>query len=394
MEKLKVGVIGLGQRGSMLLKDTFLTNSNVVVTAVCDLYEDRVEEAAKNIVEAGFEMPFKTLRYEELVDKNKVDCIIVSASWDVHIEMVIKCLEAGIPCGCEVGGVESIEECFELVKTYERTKTPFMFMENCCYGRREMMVLNMVKQGIFGEIVHCKGGYHHDLRHEVTHGKELRHYRLNEYLTRNCENYPTHEIGPIAQVLDINRGNRFVSLSSIASKSVGMHEYVMAKKADDKELVNAEFAQGDVVTTMIKCERGETIVITLDTSLPRFYSRGFTVQGTKGMYEEATDSVYLESDMGDSEHWVWKPNWGNAEKYIDKYEHNVWRKYIEDGVQAGHDGMDYLVYNTFFEHVKSGEPMPIDVYDAAAWMCITPLSEKSIKAGGAPVEVPDFKNLK
>lgn len=394
MEKLRVGVIGLGQRGTSVQKNVLLKHDGVVVTAVCDIYEDRVEDAAKRVVEKGDEMPFKTLCYEEVIDKNKVDCIIVAASWDKHIEMVIKCLEAGIPCGCEVGGVENLEECFELVRAYERTKTPFMFMENCCYGRREMMVLNMVKQGVLGEIVHCRGGYRHDLRHEVSFGKEIRHYRLKEYLTRNCENYPTHEIGPIAQILDINRGNRFVSLASTASKSVGLHEYIAENKADDKELLNAEFAQGDVVTTVIKCERGETIVITLDTSLPRYYSRDLSVHGTKGLFEEATDSVYLECDMGGEEHWDWKDNWGNADKYAEKYEHEVWKKYIEEGVHEGHGGMDYLVYDAFFQCVKSGEPMPIDVYDAAVWMCITPLSEKSIKAGGAPVEVPDFKNLK
>lgn len=393
MEKLKVGVIGLGQRGYSLLRDVFIKHDGIVVSAVCDIYEDRVDKAASLIEEANGKIPFKSLCYEELITKSKVDCIVVCASWDKHVEMVIKCLEAGIPCGCEVGGAESVEECFELVRTYERTKTPFMFMENCCYGRREMMVLNMARQGVLGEIVHCSGGYHHDLRYEVTHGREHRHYRLNEYLTRNCENYPTHEIGPIAQVLDINRGNRFVSLCSTASKSVGMHEYILENKADDKELVNAKFTQADVVTTVIKCERGETIVITLDTSLPRFYSRGFTVQGTKGMYEESTDSVFLECDMGGEEHWDWKPNWGNASKYAEKYEHEMWKKYIEDGVKQGHGGMDYLVYNEFFEHVKSGEPMPIDVYDAATWMCITPLSEMSIKAGGVSVEVPDFKKM-
>lgn len=391
MEKIKVGVIGFGQRGNSVLKNVLLQHDGVIVSAVCDAYEDRVEDAANKIVEKGYEMPFKTLNYEEMIDKSKVDCIIVAASWSCHIEIVIKCLEAGIPCGCEVGGTESLDECYRLVDAYERTKTPFMFMENCCYGRREMMVINMAHKGAFGEIVHCAGGYHHDLRHEVSHGKEMRHYRLHEYLTRNCENYPTHEIGPIAQVLDINRGNRFVSLASTASKSAGLHEYIKNHKSDDKKLLNAKFAQADVVTTVIKCERGETVVITLDTTLPRFYSRDLTVQGTKGMYQEATDSVFLEDDMGKEEYWDWKPYWGNAEKYQEKYDHETWKKYLKDGVKEGHGGMDYLVYDDFFKHLKSGDPMPIDVYDAATWMCITPLSEKSIKAGGAPVAFPDFK---
>lgn len=390
MEKLRLGVIGLGQRGAQLMREVFVKHEAVCVTAVCDTYQDRIDDAAKLVVDAGGAEPFKTTEYKELLSRDLVDCVVVAASWNQHIDMSIECLERGIPCGCEIGGCESLEECFALVDAYERTKTPFMFMENCCYGRYELMVLNMVKQGVFGEIVHCSGGYLHDLRHEVSHGKELRHYRLNEYLIRNCENYPTHEIGPIAKVLDINHGNRFVSLTSMASKAAGLHEYILNKKSDDAELVNATFAQGDIVTTIIKCERGETVVITLDTTLPRnFYSRGFTVRGTKGMYEEATQSVFIDNgEQRESR----KENLDNVDKFTEKYEHEIWKKFLNDGVQGGHGGMDYLVYSEFFDCVKNNKPMPIDVYDAAAWMCITPLSEKSIAAGGAPMEIPDFKN--
>lgn len=390
MKKLRLGIIGLGQRGAQLVKEVFVNHDAVCVTALCDLYQDRIDDAAKIIVESNADQPFKTRNYKEMLSKDLVDCIVVAASWDQHIEMAIACLESGIPCGCEIGGCETLDECYALVEAYERTKTPFMFMENCCYGRHELMVMNMVKQGVFGEIVHCSGGYHHDLRYEVSHGKELRHYRLNEYLTRNCENYPTHEIGPIAQILDINRGNRFVSLTSMASKAVGLHEYILDKKADDEELVNAKFAQGDIVTTVIKCERGETIVITLDTTLPRsFYSRGFTVRGTKGMFEEASLSVFIDNgEQKESRN----ENMNNIEKFTDKYEHEIWKKFLSDGVRGGHGGMDYLVYTEFFDCVKNNKPMPIDVYDAATWMCITPLSEKSIAQGGAPMEIPDFKN--
>jgi len=392
MEKLRLGVIGLGQRGKQLVDQVFVSHDAIQVTALCDLYQDRVDDAAKVFVDAGFEEPFKTLDYKEVMSKDLVDCVVIAASWNQHIEMSIECLERGIPCGCEIGGCETLEECFALVDAYERTKTPFMFMENCCYGRYELMVLNMVKQGIFGEIVHCSGGYHHDLRHEVSHGKELRHYRLNEYLTRNCENYPTHEIGPIAKILDINNGNRFVRLTSMASKAAGLHEYIKNKKADDAELLNATFAQGDIVTTTIMCERGETVVITLDTTLPRnFYSRGFTVRGTKAMYEEATQSVFIDNgEQRESR----KENLDNVSQFTDKYEHEIWKKYQSEGVKGSHGGMDYLVYSDFFDCVKNNKPMPIDVYDAAVWMCITPLSEKSIAAGGAVMEIPDFKNRK
>jgi len=389
MEKLRLGIIGLGQRGTKLINQVFITHKDVCITALCDTYQDRIDDMSKLIVDACGREPFTTTDYKEILTKDLVDCVVIAASWGMHIEMAIDCLENGIPCGCEVGGCDSLDDCFSLVDAYERTKTPFMFMENCCYGRYELMVLNMVKKGIFGEIVHCSGGYHHDLRHQIAFGKEDRSYRLDEYLTRNCENYPTHEIGPIAQILDINRGNRFVSLTSTSSKSRGLHEYILNHKPDDAELKCANFSQGDIVTTVIKCERGETIVLTLDTTLPlNFYNRGFTVRGTKGMFEESTRSLYLDTgEQGERDEVL-----NNADKYFAEYDHEIWKNYLKDGNKNPHEGMSYLVYTEFFDCVRNNKPMPIDVYDAAAWMCITPLSEISIAKGGALVEIPDFKN--
>lgn len=390
MEKLRLGVIGLGQRGMGLLRAIFLPSDRVYVSAVCDVYEDRVADAVKAVTEHGDPTPFATTDYTKLIDKSKVDLIVITTPWREHVPMAILSMERGIPCGTEVGGASTLVECFRLVDTWENTKTPFMFLENCCYGRREMMALNMVKKGLFGEIVHCAGGYQHDLRGEISGGRENRHYRLDEYLNYNRENYPTHELGPIAKILNINHGNRFVSLSSTSSKSAGLHEYILQKRPNDETLKNATFAQGDVTTTVIRCAGGETVTLTLDTTLPRFYSRGFTVRGTKGMYEEATDSVFLDG-MPEDCHWNWRPHWGNAAEYAAEYDHDVWKKYLAEGVQGGHDGMDYLVYNEFFDCVRDGRAMPIDVYDAAAWMAVSPLSEKSIREGGASVEFPDFQ---
>ena len=241
-EKMKLGLVGLGQRGSSLLEGIFIPSERVEVAAVCDIYDDRIEKAVSRVTEAGQKAPFATKDYRELIDKDKVDLVVIASPWKEHVPMVLYALEQGIPCGSEVGGAENLEECFSLVDTWERTRTPYMFLENCCYGRREMMVLNMVKKGVFGEIVHCSGGYRHDLRTEVGYGRENRHYRLDEYLTRNCENYPTHELGPIAQVLDINRGNRFLSLTATASKAAGMHDYILRHKPEDETLKKAVFA--------------------------------------------------------------------------------------------------------------------------------------------------------
>ncbi|MCI9574684.1 MAG: gfo/Idh/MocA family oxidoreductase, partial [Lachnospiraceae bacterium] len=209
--------------------------------------------------------------------------------------------------------------------------------------------------------------------------------------SRNCENYPTHELGPIAKVLDINHGNRMLTLSSTASKAAGLRDYVRANKSDDERLMNETFTQGDVVSTVIKCARGETIALTLDTTLPRYYSRGFNVRGTRGMYEEVTDSVFLDRKE-DSDHdfdWL-KHCVGNAKDYEEEYDHPVWKKYIEEGVKGGHDGMDWLEFETFFRCLREDAPMPVDVYDAASWMAVTALSEMSIAKGGAVVDFPDF----
>ena len=229
-ETLKIGVIGLGGRGYDLMANVMLPRPEINVIAVCDLYEDRRQKAADKVKqERGIE-PLCTADYREVLAIGELDAVIISASWADHLPIAIAAMKAGKYVGCEVGGAYSLDECWELVRTYEETGVPCMLMENCCYDRDELMVLNMVKQGLFGEIVHCQGGYRHDLRDEVAYGRENRHYRLVNYQNRNCENYPTHELGPIAKVLNINRGNRMVSLVSVASKAAGLHEFLMKEK--------------------------------------------------------------------------------------------------------------------------------------------------------------------
>ncbi len=392
MNKVRVAAVGIGGRGYGILDGLLVHMDNLTVTAVCDLYEDRVQAAEDSVVRAYGEehRPFGTVDYREIMTRDDVDAVIIMSAWESHIPIAICAMEHGKAVGMEVGGAYSVDQCWELVRAWERTRVPFMFLENCCYGEAEMMVMNMVKEGLFGEIVHCEGGYRHDLRDEVIYGKENRHYRLRNYLHRNCENYPTHELGPIAQILNINRGNRFLSLVSVASKSVGLNAFAASHPNADQRLATADFAQGDVVTTIIKCAHGETITLTLDTCLPRGYSRGFLVQGTKGMYMEDNRSVFLDTDHGGKDHWDWSPEWNNQVHYLEKYAHPVWVDYHKNGIRGGHGGMDGLVYDEFIECVRTGRPCPIDVYDAVALMVVTPLSEESIALGSAPVAFPDF----
>lgn len=396
MDKIRVGVIGLGGRGRSNMT-VMLHFPEVIVTAVCDVYEDRCDEAAKIVTDFGQEIPYKTTDYKEILSLDNVDVVLVTSSWETHIKIAIDAMNAKKIVGLEVGGATSIDECWDLVRAYEETKTPIMFLENCCYGKYELLATNMARDGLFGEIVHCHGAYAHDLRREVACGKERRHYRLNHYLTRNCENYPTHELGPIAKLLDINRGNQMISLVSVASKSAGIEQWVEDRKdtIENKDLIGKKFKQGDIVNTIITCAGGETISIKLDTSLPRSYSREFTVRGTKGMYEENTNSVFFDGDEEDfSSIKHYKTAIDNALKYEEKYLPDYWKNITKEQFEIGHGGMDYFVFAAFLDAIKNEAPMPIDVYDAASWMCITALSEESISKGNMPVQIPDFTNGK
>ena len=193
-DRIKLAVIGLGQRGLCMLKNPIIPmkEEGIDVVAVCDPLEDRLDEAVKALLESGAEKPFATTNYKEVLSLKELDSVYIAVSWEAHVEVAVAAMKAGKYVGLEVGGAYSLDDCYKLIHTYEETGTEFMFMENCCYGKRELMMLNMVRQGIFGEVVHWNGSYCHDLRKEVITGLENRHYRLRNYNYRNCENYPTH----------------------------------------------------------------------------------------------------------------------------------------------------------------------------------------------------------
>jgi hypothetical protein len=324
----------------------------------------------------------------DIISIPEIEAILIFTSWEMHIPIAVEAMKAGKYVGVEVGGSYSIQDCYELVRVSEQNQIPCMMLENCCYGRREMMALNMERKGILGDIIHCTGGYSHDLREEIASGKVNRHYRLMNYLNRNCDNYPTHALGPIAKILRINRGNNFLSVASFASCSKGLSKYFNDHADRFSEYKDCSPAQADVVTTIITCAGGQTICLTLDTTLPGYYSRHFGIFGTKGRYIEENDSVFLDGEHNpDNE--LWKPQWGNAAVLEDRFDHPLWESYKND-VKQGHGGMDWLVIRAFVESVKNREQTPIDVYDTAAWMSISALSESSIALGGTPVPAHDF----
>lgn len=386
--KLKIGFVGLGQRGNGLMTNV-LVNDEVVITALCDIYEDRVDKAAARVTENGYPEPFKTTDYKALVDSG-VDVVIVSTGWSNHVLVALYAMEKGVTIAMEVGGTHSIDDCRKLVDCYERTKTPFMFLENCCYNKDEALATSLVRNGVLGNISFCQGYYCHYLCDEIAGGIDTHHYRLKEYTEHNCENYPTHELGPIAKILNINGGNRFVSLVSMASKAQGLKEFIARTDKYHDRLGDRTFNQGDVVTTMIKCENGETIFLKLDTTLPRLYERGMTVSGTKGFYCQTTNAVILDDGKFNHETDEYRKGFDSANDFIADYQVEDWKNITPEEIERGHGGMDYIMIRRFFRAVRDGKPMPIDVYDAVSWMCVTALSEQSIALGSRPVEFPDF----
>ncbi|MBQ7335296.1 MAG: Gfo/Idh/MocA family oxidoreductase [Clostridia bacterium] len=389
--KVKIGYVGLGRRGISMLKNCFSEMPDVEITWICDLKPEKIERTLKMLQEKGRPTPKTTADYHEIMNDPDVDAVVIMTGWDSHVACSLTSMRAGKYTAVEVGTAYELSECYALVDTYEQTGAPLMMLENCCYGRREMMALRMVKEGLFGEIVHCDGGYLHylnemDLFVSKDGGCDSEHYRVYDYQNRNCEQYPTHELGPISKVLGINRGNRMMTLSSFSSKSRGLQRYIKEHVASDHPLHNATFRQGDIITTVITCAGGETVHLTLDTTVPRpYYSRSFTVRGTKGCCMEAGGNnctFYLEG--------MKEGVFNNEAEFYAEHDHPLHAEYSKIEMLGGHGGMDWLVVRAFIESVKAGTDTPIDAYDTAAWMAIGPLSEMSIAKGGAPVDVPDF----
>lgn len=387
-------VIGLGKRGYSLICDVLLKNADINIIAVCDLYEDRVKQGIEAVKAAGQSAKGFT-DYKEALATEGVDAAFIFSDWNTHTEMAVYAMKKGIAVASEVGSEYSLENCFELVRTQEETGVPYMFMENCCWGKEELLATAMARKNLFGTIVHCSGSYSHDLRAEIAYGHRDRHYRFDNYAKRCCDNYPTHDLGPIAKLLNINRGNRIISVSSFASKAAGLEEYINTRTDATEEMKSTHFLQGDIITTVLTCANGETILLRLDTTLPRSYSRDFTVRGTKGMYMQDTNTVFLD---GEKEYWsgakYYENNLNNGVNYEQDFLPGLWKNISPEAMAAGHGGMDWFAYKAFTDALKTGSEMPIDVYDSATWQAVSVLSEISIQQGGAPQAMPDFTNGK
>lgn len=390
---LRVGLIGVGLRGTNHLRN-LLQRDDVRVTALCDTDPDRLALCRNRIAEAGKPEP-RTFgqhehSYRDLLALESVDAVVIATPWLWHTPMAVDAMKAGKYTGLEVSAANTLGECWDLVNTHEETGTHLMLLENVNYRRDIMAVLNMVRKGVFGELVHFRCGYQHDLREVKFDGAEFgekatseARWRTFHSLKRNADVYPTHGLGPIAVMADINRGNRLVSLTSSASKAIGLHNHIVAQGGENHPNAALKFKQGDVITTTITTAAGETIIVTHDCNLPRPYSLGFRVQGAKGLWEVDGSRIYVEGKS--------RPHrWDDADSWLQEYDHPLWKKYGEYASGSGHGGMDFFVMQAFVESARKGIAPPIDAYDAAAWSAVTPLSERSIAEGGEPQYFPDF----
>jgi predicted dehydrogenase len=409
--KVRLGFIGTGLRGQVHLAELALRD-DVEIIALHDPDAAMMTMAREVLAKAkrkpAVEYTNGNNDFKELLKRDDIDAVIICSPWEYHVEQGIAAMEAGKIVGMEVCGAIKLQDCWDIVRASQRTGIPLMMLENVCYRRDVMAVLNMVRQGQFGELVHGQGGYQHDLRNVLFNSGKPGGYgdgvefgptawseakwRTQHYVERNGELYPTHGIGPLATMMDLNRGNRLTRLSSTASKARGAHKYIVENPNGGPDHPNAkvQFKCGDVVSTLLQCANGETILLTHDTTLQRPYNLGFRVQGTEGIWQDTgwgdldQGLLYFEKEMAHSHRWE------NSKARLEQGDHPLWKRYAEQAAGAGHGGMDFFVDHAFIECIKRKEPFPLDVYDLATWYAITPLSEKSIAEGGQVQDIPDF----
>ena len=405
LSKLKIGVIGTGLRGQWMI-NLFLDRPDVEISAICDIDDKMIAMTKEIFRKKGRPIPKIYNRdendYLNLLSNEDLDGVNIATPWRWHYPMAISAMKNNVHVGVEVPAALTVSECWDLVDTSEKTGKLCMIMENVCYRRDIMAILNMVRLGMFGEIIHCQGGYQHDLRHVkfndgsqpygggVEFGKkgfsEAR-WRTQHSVDKNADLYPTHGLGPVSPMMDINRGNRMLHVTSTASQARGLNKYIVEKGGKDHPNAQVNFKLGDVVTSVIKCANGQTIVLSHDTNSPRPYSLNFRVQGTQGIWMKDNKSIYIEGLSPENHRWE------SENKYLNEYDHPLWKRFSssKDNLsQAGHGGMDFFIARAFIESIKGAKKPVIDVYDAVSMSVIVPLSESSIESGSKPIKIPDF----
>lgn len=381
----RIGIIGTGGRGTSLLGNLLAADAHVL--ALCDVVADKAQHAQSMVVKAGQPSPqiytAGDHAFESLVARDDLDLVIIATPWDWHVEMAVAAMKHGKHAAVEVPASTTIEDCWKLVNTSEQTRRHCMMLENCCYGATETTVLRMIHAGLFGDVLYGEGAYLHDLREELFSNKGEGLWRRDFHTRWNGNLYPTHGLGPVANYMGIQRGDRFDYIVSMSSPQRGLDEYRKAHLAASDPRLAEKYINGDMSTSLIKTARGLTITLKHDTSNPHPYDRINAVAGTKGVFYDYPPRIYFDGQAGGEE-------WGSLDKYTE-YQHPLWAKEGEIAKKlGGHGGMDYIMLYRLLQCFREGLAPDMDVYDAATWSAPGPLSRESLAQGSAPQKFPDF----
>jgi hypothetical protein len=384
---VRVAMVGTGLRGKVLVEQ-LLAVEGVRVTALADIVAAKAQAVSRLVVAAGQPEPALYTNgerdFERLVERDDIDLVITATPWAWHVPVCLAAMRAGRHAATEVPAATTVDECWALVDASERTRRHCLMLENCCYGYNEMLVLAMVRAGLFGEIKHAAAAYNHDLRRILFENKDEGLWRRQSHVDRNGNLYPTHGLGPVALYLDINRGDRFDYLVSMSTPEFGLSAWREAEIARDDPKWRETYRCGDLNSSLIRTVRGRTILLEHDVTSPRPYTRINRVQGTKGIFEDYPPRLYLEGQAGGEK-------FAPIDAHKARYEHPLWTRTGELArTLGGHGGMDFVMLYRLVECMRQGAAPDMDVYDAAAWSVPGPLSEASVAQGSAPVAFPDF----
>lgn len=393
ISKVRVGIIGLGNRGSVLIQmfEYLIKNNFAEIAALSDLKEDKVQKNntyLKKIQDKEADLYFGgEEEWKKVADRDDIDLLIIATPWKYHTEMSIYGMEKGKHVACEVPIAYTLEDCWKIIETAERTKKHCMMMENCCFNGEELWVLNMVDQGVFGDLNHAEGAYIHDLRkHMLDDVYYEDQWRIKHHEKRNGNFYTTHGLGPVSFYMDIGRGDNYDHLVSMSSREQSLS---MAAKEQNSKF--SKFACGDMNTTLIRTKKGKSIMLQFDVHTGRPYSRLNTLTGTKAVHQGYPSKLFIN----EPELKYWGHNWLKEEEYKsyrEKYDHPLWNKLKTqiDANAVGHGGMDFVMIYRLIRCLNEGLPLDINLYDSVLWSAITPLSEISVANESASTKIPDF----
>lgn len=384
---VRVGIVGTGLRGRSVLHE-LLGVGNMRITALCDIVPEKVEMARAQLRDAGHaHAPAVYLAgerdFENLCKRDDIDIVYTATPWDWHVPVCLAAMANGHHVATEVPAAYTIDDCWKLVDLSEQSRRHCIMMENCCYGSNELLVLQMVRAGLFGELKHGAAAYNHDLRSILFETKDEGLWRRAAHLRRNGNLYPTHGLGPVARYFDIHRGDRFDYLVSMSTPEMGLTKWRADHVARDDPRWSERYVNGDLNVSLIRTAKGRTIRLEHDVSSPRPYSRINSIQGTRGIFEDYPPRVYVEGRGKDDV-------WTTIDAYKAEFEHPWWREQGARAINGGHGGMDFIMAWRLVQCMREGLPPDMDVYDAAAWSAPGPLSEQSVAAGSAPARFPDF----